>query len=103
MVLTVYSTLSPAIGLVVTVAGAMRKHRRQRDVSVETSGPHGLAVRLAALVWRDKSSTASCAQRFVTVAKRPSCGHGTRKQVPAICPTAQVKCLRHIGTTGKSV
>jgi len=31
--------------LFVTVAGAMRKHRRQLDASVETSGPHDFAVR----------------------------------------------------------
>jgi hypothetical protein len=44
MVLTAYSVLSPAIGLFVTVVGAMRKHRRKLDASVETSGPHGFAV-----------------------------------------------------------
>jgi hypothetical protein len=32
-----YSTLFPAIGLFVTVIGAMRKHRRQLDASVEAS------------------------------------------------------------------
>jgi hypothetical protein len=42
---TAYSTLSPAIGLVVTVANAMREHRRRLDASVEASGPHGFAVR----------------------------------------------------------
>jgi len=45
MVLTAYSALSPAIGLVVTVPGAMRKHRHQVDASVEASGPRGLTVR----------------------------------------------------------
>src|ERR1700733_15474689 len=38
-----------------------------------------------------KASTASRAQRFVTIAKRPSCGRGTREQVPVICPTSQAK------------
>jgi hypothetical protein len=33
-------------GLFVTIIGAMRQHCRQLDVSVETSGPHGLAVRI---------------------------------------------------------
>jgi len=42
---TAYSTLFPAIGLFVTVVGAMREHRRQLDVSVETSEPHGFVVR----------------------------------------------------------
>jgi hypothetical protein len=37
MALTTYPTLFPAIGLFVTVIGAMRKHRRQLDASVETS------------------------------------------------------------------
>jgi hypothetical protein len=45
MVLTAYSALSPAIGLVVTVTSAMRRHSRRLDVSVETSGPRGFAVR----------------------------------------------------------
>jgi hypothetical protein len=33
------------IGLFVTIARAMQKHCRQLDISVEISGPHGLAVR----------------------------------------------------------
>ena len=37
--------LSPAIGLFVTVASAMRKHCRQLDASVEASGPHDFTVR----------------------------------------------------------
>jgi hypothetical protein len=44
-VLTAYSALSLAIGLFVTITSAMRKHCRQLDISVEISGPHGLAVR----------------------------------------------------------
>jgi hypothetical protein len=43
MVLTAYSTLSPAIGLFVTVASAM-KASCQLDASVEASGPRGFAV-----------------------------------------------------------
>jgi hypothetical protein len=39
----------------------------------------------------------------VTIAKRPFDWSGTREKVPLICPTSQAKCLRHIGTTGKSV
>jgi len=59
MVLTVYSALSPAIGLFVTVVGTMRKHRRQRDISVEISGPRGLAVRFVSFVKDTSASTAS--------------------------------------------
>jgi hypothetical protein len=32
-------------GFLATVAGAMRKHHRQLDASVEASGPHAFAVR----------------------------------------------------------
>jgi hypothetical protein len=42
---TAYSALSLVIGLFVTIIGSMRQHRRQLDVSVETSGPHGFSVR----------------------------------------------------------
>jgi hypothetical protein len=49
MVLTAYSRLSPAIGLFVTVIGAIAgKHPRRFDASVEASGPHGFAVRVGA-------------------------------------------------------
>jgi hypothetical protein len=37
------------------------------------------------------ASTASPAQRLVTIAKRPSCGQKTRGEVPVICPTSQAK------------
>ena len=72
MVLTVSFVLSPVIGLFVTVAGAMRKHCRQLNISVEMSGPHDFAVRLA----RDRLSRQSVHRiphpTFVTIAKRPS-------------------------------
>jgi hypothetical protein len=61
---TVSFALSSVIGRFVTVVGAMRKHCRQLNVSVETSGPHDFAVRpkprssVAA-----KASIASRAQR----------------------------------------
>jgi hypothetical protein len=38
----------------------------------------------------------------VTIAKRPSCEAGRREVLKMICPTAQTKWLRHVGTTGKS-
>jgi hypothetical protein len=34
-------------GFFATIAGAMRKHRRQLDISVGISGPHDFAVRAA--------------------------------------------------------
>ena len=42
---TTYSALSPAIGLFVTVTGAMRKHCRQLHASVEALRPRGFVVR----------------------------------------------------------
>jgi hypothetical protein len=64
---------SPVIGLFVTVASAMRKHCRSRDLSVERSGPHDFAVRCGRVrLCAPQASIASCAQRFVTIAKRPS-------------------------------
>ena len=84
-----YFVLSPVIGLFVTVAGAMRKHCRQLDISVEMSGPHDFAVRLA----RDRLSHQSVHRiprpTFVTTAKRPSFGHETREAVGVICPSEQ--------------
>ena len=32
----------------------------------------------------------------------PSCGRGTRGKMPVICPSSQLNCPRHIGTTGTS-
>jgi hypothetical protein len=45
IVLAVSFVLSSVIGLFVTVAGAMRVHRRQFGISVEMPGPHDFAVR----------------------------------------------------------
>jgi hypothetical protein len=58
-------TCSPRCpGLLATVAGVMRKHRRQRNPSVGRSGPHDFAARFdrARLALR-KASIASRAQR----------------------------------------
>jgi len=67
------------------------QHCRQLDASVGASGPHDFAVRLLLRSSRaPKASTASRAQRFVTIAKRPSYRGGTREEVPVICPTSQV-------------
>jgi hypothetical protein len=73
MVLTAYSELSLAIGLFVTIASAMRKRCGRLDISVEISGPHGLAVRLTRVRrTQPKRPSQSRAQRLVTIAKRPS-------------------------------
>jgi hypothetical protein len=70
----------------------MRQHRHQLDISVGMSGPHDFAVRDTRIrLVRTIASTASPAQRFVTIAKRPSCGQETRGKLPVICPTSQVK------------
>jgi len=57
-----------------------------------------LAVRFGAFARRDrtiapdaKASIASRAQRFVTIAKRPSGGHEMAGLVEMICPTAKAK------------
>jgi hypothetical protein len=96
--------LSPAIGLFVTVIGAMRQHRHQLHASVQALRPHDFVVhRLAhsslapARVHRIPHPT------FVTIAKRPFSGAGWAGLVEMICPSPQANGLRHIGTTGKSV
>jgi hypothetical protein len=105
MVLTAYSVLSPAIGLFVTVTSAMQNQCGRLDISVEISGPHGLAVRFPHVrLSRARRPSQSRAQRSVTIAKRPSIqGHGTRGEMHLICPTPQARRLRQIGTTGKSL
>ena len=90
MVLTVSFALSPVTGLV------CHRHQRncfhQLDASVGASGPHDFAVRLSARSSPARqASTASPAPRFVTIAKRPSCGQKTRGNMPVICPTSQAK------------
>jgi hypothetical protein len=69
MVLTAYSRLSPAIGLFVTVIGAIRY--RRFDASVEASGPHGFAVRLAHARLSRQGVHRIPHPTFVTIAKRP--------------------------------
>jgi hypothetical protein len=45
---TVSFVLAPETGFVVSVAGAMRRHCHQLDISVGISGPHDFAVRIGA-------------------------------------------------------
>jgi hypothetical protein len=66
------------------------------DRSAGRSGPHDFAVRAGIVRPRNQialqsdTSIASSAQRFVTIAKRPSDRVETRGNVELICPTAQV-------------
>jgi len=73
MVLTAYGALSPVIGLCCHRFSALMPKHQCRDASVEASGPHAFAVCALAVRPDDQlASTASLAQRFVTIAKRPS-------------------------------
>jgi hypothetical protein len=59
MVLTACFVLAPETGLVVSVAGAMRQHCRQLDISIGTSGRHDFAVRVTCIRLLQRASTAS--------------------------------------------
>jgi hypothetical protein len=76
MVLTACFVLSPAIGLFVTVTGAMRKHCRPLDASVEASGPHDFAVREQRFRRKHRRVHRILISTSVTIAIRPSCGTG---------------------------
>jgi hypothetical protein len=90
MVLTACFVLSPVIGLYCHrrpqdhhPAGLMPASRHQ-DHTTSPSASN-------AFVFRAKASIASRVQRFVTIAKRPSCGRETSENLPVICPTSQAK------------
>jgi hypothetical protein len=91
LVLTACFVLSPAIGLFVTVASAMRKHCRQLDASVEASGPHDFAVRAQCIRRVHRRVHRIPLPTFVTTAKRPSFRERDAEKVLLICPTSQVK------------
>ena len=101
MVLTAYLVLSPVTGLVC--------HRRladtsaKLDASVGASGPHDFAVRGSAPSSEAPPLVHRIPPRVRDDREPPLCGTGRGKFVKVICPTAQAKRLRHIGTTGKSV
>src|SRR5216683_1239111 len=65
---------------------------RRQDHTTSPYATESFAVETAA-------SIASRAQRFVTMAKRPSCGHETAELVPLICPTAEGKYFLVWGLT----
>jgi hypothetical protein len=97
---TVSFVLFPVIGLVVTVIGGLV---RRFNASVEASEPHDFAVRIGTLRPAHFRVHRSPRPTFVTIAKRPSLwGAGRGELVAVICPSAQGKWLRRIGTTGKS-
>ena len=83
--LTAYIVLSPASEFVLSPSPA--GHFPQAWHQQRVSGPHDLAVRLRSVVCQTKASTASPAQRIVTIAKRPSCGPGCAEVIAVICPT----------------
>jgi len=95
--LTAYFVLSSVSEFwFVTVVGGLKLPQTWHQQRV--SGPHDLAVRFGVFARRDetiapdaKASIASRAQRFVTIAKRPSGGHETAELVEMMCPTAKAE------------
>ena len=69
----------------------MRKRQYRLDAGVEASGPHDFAVRFNRVRPSRQSVHRIPHPTSVTIAKRPSCGHGTREKVLVICPTSQAK------------
>jgi hypothetical protein len=78
------------------------KHRRQVDIGVGISGPHDFAVRFRAVRLSAPKRPPHPAPNVRDDRETPLKWAGTAGLMPLICPTAQVKCLRHVGTTGKS-
>jgi hypothetical protein len=67
-----------------TVANLMPASRHQDHTAWPSAYPR---IRLV----RDKRPPHPAPNVFVTIAKRPSCGHGTAENVLVICPTSQAK------------
>jgi hypothetical protein len=78
-------------GFVVSVVGATRKHYRQLDISVGTSGPHDFSVRFVIARQSMPRRPSHPAPNVRDDRETPSCGPGTREEVPVICPTSQAK------------
>src|SRR5579872_7200138 len=100
---TTYSALSPAIGLFC--------HRPRATRSVVASSRQRRGAKTTRFRRPQHDGFVSCITRvhriprptLVTIGQAPLfIGHGTRKEVPVICPSSQAKCLRHVGTPGKS-
>ena len=73
---TVSFVLSPVTGLSCHHHRRDAKHHRQLDASVGASGPHGFAVRKSALSSVALPASTASRPASVTIAIRPSCGHG---------------------------
>src|SRR5215204_1083816 len=86
---TAYFVLSPVSEFVLSPSPA--KNLLQAWHQQRVSGPHDLAVRLDVSSGAQEStphaeaSITSPALRFVTIAKRPSCGPGTGRLIVLIC------------------
>jgi hypothetical protein len=95
MALRLIRDLPGAPGFLATVAGAMRKHRRQLGISVGMPGPHDFAV-LPGLFVGSRSARCNSDRPphpWLNVRddrETPLFGQaGTRENVNLICPTTQ--------------
>jgi hypothetical protein len=110
MVLTACFVLSPVTGL--------SCHRRLRDLGAsDPTGPTSPSASLAPASGRQDHTTSPSAQVLlvfqhrrvhriplptsVTIAIRPSCGGGTRRSKPLICPTQQADYFSREDWTGR--
>ena len=91
MVLTVSFALSLVTGLschhprvMQSIVASLTPASGRQDHTISPSATR-------AFVWCAVASIASSVQRFVTIAKRPSCGQKTRGKMLVICPTLQAK------------
>jgi hypothetical protein len=101
---TAYFVISPVIGLSChrrepqcgSIAANLTSASRCQDHTTSPSATRALVSR-AHRVHRNPRLT------FVTIASVPLIGRGAAGLVDLICPTAQVKGLRPVGATGKSI
>jgi hypothetical protein len=70
---------------------AMPKHRRPLDISVEMSGSHDFAVRLARVRLAQQAVHRIPQPNVRDDRETPLGGPGTPEEVPVICPTSQAK------------
>ena len=93
MVLTVSFVVSPETGLsCLRHRHELQKHPCRFDASVGAPERYDFAVRdRSASSSRIAASTASLNPTFVTIAKRPSCGYGTRLALLLFLPIRETK------------
>jgi hypothetical protein len=97
MVLTVSSALSLVTGLVCH----HHRHHRQLDASVGASGPHGFAVRKAALS-SEAQLTSTASQPYVRDDREtPSVWAGMARDMPVIWVGRESKCFCRQDWTGQ--